>query len=107
MFDLGIQELILIFLVAFLVFGPKKLPELARTIGKGLRELRSALSNVKETMEKTDLDISKEIMDAKTGIQNSIRKAVEPEITKETPAEKKAESPAGEKEAVSEKEKDG
>ena len=107
MFDLGMQELILIFLVAFLVFGPKKLPELGRTIGKGLRELRAALTNVKETIEKSDLDISKEINDARAGIQDTIRKAVEPEDAKETSAEKKTETPAGEKEAASVKEKDG
>ncbi|NIR25464.1 MAG: twin-arginine translocase TatA/TatE family subunit, partial [Gammaproteobacteria bacterium] len=34
MFDLGIQELVVIFVVALLVFGPKRLPELARTMGK-------------------------------------------------------------------------
>ena len=107
MFDLGMQELIVIFLVAFLVFGPKRLPELGRTIGKAIRELRTALTNVKETIESSDLDISKELKDARAGIQETIRKAVEPEDTKETAAEKKTEAAAGEKEAASVKEKDG
>ncbi|MBI5741002.1 MAG: twin-arginine translocase TatA/TatE family subunit [Nitrospirae bacterium] len=107
MFDLGMQELIVIFLVAFLVFGPKKLPDLARTVGKGLKELRSALSNVKETIEKSELDISKGIQDVKADIHNTINKAVEPEATKETTAAKQPESPVGEKEAASGKEKDG
>lgn len=47
MFDLGIQELIVILIVALLVFGPKKLPELGRTIGKGIGELRRATHSVK------------------------------------------------------------
>jgi len=47
MFDLGIQELIVIFVVALLVFGPKKLPEIARSMGKGLGELKRALDGVK------------------------------------------------------------
>lgn len=52
MFDIGTQELIIIFIVALLVFGPKKLPELAKTLGKGIRELKSAMLGVKDTLEK-------------------------------------------------------
>jgi TatA/E family protein of Tat protein translocase len=43
MFDIGTQELIIIFIVALLVFGPRKLPELARTLGKGVRDLKAAI----------------------------------------------------------------
>lgn len=52
MFDIGTQELIIIFIVALLVIGPKKLPELAKTLGKGMRELKSAMLGVKDTLEK-------------------------------------------------------
>lgn len=51
MFDLGIQELIVIFIVALLVFGPKRLPELGRTLGKGIAELKRAMHGVKEQMD--------------------------------------------------------
>ncbi len=47
MFDLGISELVVIFVVALLVFGPEKLPEIARSMGKGLGELKKALDGVK------------------------------------------------------------
>lgn len=80
MFDLGAQELIVIFIVAFLVFGPKRLPELGRTLGKGIRELKAALSNVKDTLEESELNVSKEIKDARAGIEESIKKAVGPVI---------------------------
>lgn len=50
MFDLGIQELIVIFIVALLVFGPKRLPELGRTIGKGMSELKRAMNGVRDQM---------------------------------------------------------
>jgi|GEM_PF-783766 len=51
MFDLGIQELIVIFIVALIVFGPKRLPELGRTLGKGIAELKRAVQGVKEQMD--------------------------------------------------------
>jgi len=50
-FDIGLQELIVIFTVAILVFGPKRLPELAKTLGKGLGELKRAFQDVKEQVE--------------------------------------------------------
>lgn len=51
MFDLGIQELIVIFIVALIVFGPKRLPELGKTIGKGILELKKAVQGVKEQVD--------------------------------------------------------
>ncbi len=57
MFDIGIQELILIFIVALLVFGPKRLPELGRTIGKGMAEIKKAMYGVKEQIDSELRDI--------------------------------------------------
>ncbi len=48
---IGAQEMILIFLVALLLFGPKKLPELGRLLGRGLTEFRRAKSELKATLE--------------------------------------------------------
>lgn len=49
MFGIGLPELIIIFIVALLVFGPKKLPELGRMLGKGLAEFRKASDEIKNT----------------------------------------------------------
>lgn len=44
MFGIGIPELVLILIVGLIVFGPSKLPEVGRAVGKGLREFRKASS---------------------------------------------------------------
>ncbi len=51
MFGIGSTELVLILLVALLVLGPKKLPGIAKSIGKALGEFRRAASDVKQTIE--------------------------------------------------------
>ena len=50
--SLGIPELILIFIVALLVFGPKRLPEIGRTLGKALGEFKKATDDLKNTIER-------------------------------------------------------
>ena len=49
--SLGFQELIIIFAIALLVFGPKKLPEVGRSIGRALREFRKTSDEIKEKFE--------------------------------------------------------
>ncbi len=49
--SIGMPELVLIFLVALLVFGPKKLPEIGKSIGKGLAEFKRASDDLKRTIE--------------------------------------------------------
>ena len=48
---LGVPELIVIFVVALLVFGPRKLPELGRSLGKGLSEFKRASNDLRNTLE--------------------------------------------------------
>ena len=49
--SIGMPELILIFVVALLVFGPKKLPEIGKSLGKGLAEFKKASDDLKKTIE--------------------------------------------------------
>ena len=51
MFSGGFTEIGFILFIAFLLFGPKKLPEIARTLGKGLAELRRATNDLKFSLE--------------------------------------------------------
>ena len=51
MFGIGIPELIVIFVIALLIFGPKKLPELGKALGKGIAEFKRASQKIKESIE--------------------------------------------------------
>ena len=57
MFDIGLQEMVVIGVLALLVFGPSKLPELGRMVGRALREFRRASDEFRSTVE-TNLHIN-------------------------------------------------
>ena len=77
MFDLGIQELIIIFIVALVVFGPDKLPEVGRVLGKGIGDLQRALRGAKDELDtevnkvKDDLKDIKDPLELKNQLFNS------------------------------------
>jgi TatA/E family protein of Tat protein translocase len=48
--SLGLPELLFIFVLALLIFGPKRLPEIGRTVGKGMAEFRKASGELKRTI---------------------------------------------------------
>ena len=59
--NLGFSEMIFIFVVALLVFGPKKLPELGRQIGKGLSEFRRASAELRGNLEREIQNLDQEV----------------------------------------------
>lgn len=70
MFGLGFQEVLLILLIALIVVGPGKLPDLARALGRGLAEFRKATSDLKSTFEQdsTVQELKKEFRTAQSQI---------------------------------------
>jgi sec-independent protein translocase protein TatA len=52
--NLGAMEIILIVLVILILFGAKKIPELAQGVGKGMREFKKALNDVQEEVKNAD-----------------------------------------------------
>ncbi len=54
--SLGFQEIAVIMLLALLVFGPKKLPEIGRTLGSAMRELRKAAKDFSSSIENLGSD---------------------------------------------------
>ncbi len=57
MFDIGLQEMLLIGVIALLVFGPNRLPELGRMLGRAMREFKRASDEFRSTVE-TNLNIN-------------------------------------------------
>tara|TARA_B110000014_G_C19551287_1_gene294649 strand:+ start:96 stop:332 length:237 start_codon:yes stop_codon:yes gene_type:complete len=51
MFNLGFPELVVVFTLALLLFGPRKLPEIGRSLGKSLKEFKKATNDLKRTWE--------------------------------------------------------
>ncbi len=58
--NLGFQELLVIFLVILLVFGPKKLPQLAQALGKAVREFRNATREIEESFKEIERSVDLE-----------------------------------------------
>ncbi|MEJ5227895.1 Sec-independent protein translocase protein TatB [Thermodesulfovibrio sp.] len=84
MFDLGIQELIVIFIVALLVFGPKRLPELGYTLGKTMNEIKKAFQSAKSEMEKEIDEVKEKVDEAKKDIKNPLE--LKNELFKDMPS---------------------
>ena len=59
MFDVGIPELVLILVVALVVFGPGKLPEVGASLGKAMREFRKATQSVTDEIESVTNSVTK------------------------------------------------
>ncbi len=57
--NLGLPELLFILVLALLIFGPKKLPEIGRTLGKGMAEFRKASTDLRRTIER-ELDVDQQ-----------------------------------------------
>lgn len=94
MFGIGMPELILIAVVALIVLGPQKLPELAKSMGKAMREFKKATSELKETLQ-IDEDVS-EVKKAFSDFHSDVNQAVRSEADKKPAPASEPDAPAGE-----------
>jgi len=75
MFGIGMPEMLLILAIALIVIGPKKLPDLARSLGRAMREFKKATNEFKETMH-IDSELA-EVKKAFNGINDDVKGAVD------------------------------
>lgn len=76
MFGIGMPELIIIMVIALVVMGPQKLPELARSLGKGLAEFKRASNDFRRSMEEEARIVEEKERLAK---EAAVKEAAEPE----------------------------
>ncbi|HSF19173.1 MAG TPA: Sec-independent protein translocase protein TatB [Vicinamibacteria bacterium] len=76
---IGMQELIIIFVVALLVFGPRKLPQLGKSLGRSIAEFKRASNELRSTLEEEIRveETRKEILEPIETLQKETKEAVE------------------------------
>ena len=72
MFGIGMPELLLILAIALIVIGPKKLPDLAKSLGRTMREFKKATDEIKKEINDSSNDIVDDIKDMKDTFKDKL-----------------------------------
>jgi sec-independent protein translocase protein TatA len=78
--NIGLPEILVVLVIALIVFGPKRLPELGRSMGRGIREFKGAVSGDNEDDEDKEL---RELQQSKAEAEAEAVDAVEGEVVSE------------------------
>lgn len=66
------QELFVVFIIALLLFGSKKIPDLAKGLGKGMREFKKATQDIKDEINRNTEDVASDVNSFKSEIRGEI-----------------------------------
>ena len=99
MFGIGMPEMILILAIALIVIGPKKLPDLAKSLGRAMNEFKKATREIKDSMD-IDGDLQ-EVKNSFDDLNKDVKEAVNVNPLKSAKADPPAEEAAKEKNASS------
>jgi len=96
MFGIGMPEMLLLLAVALIIFGPKKLPELAKSLGRALGEFKRATTDLKQSIEsETGIDeVRHSLNEVKDDIKQQVDLAGEVPDPEAAPAEKTSDAPS-------------
>jgi TatA/E family protein of Tat protein translocase len=84
--SIGMPELIIIFVIALIIFGPRKLPELGRSLGKSINEFKRASNELKSTLEE-EIRLDEQRANLEASKAASAAAAATPPVVPVAPAE--------------------
>lgn len=67
------QEIFIIMVVALILFGAKKIPDIAKGLGKGMREFRKATDDIKREFDESTKDVQKDIKDMSDNVNKNLK----------------------------------
>lgn len=82
--NLGTSEIIFVLLVVVMFFGSKKIPELARGLGRGMREFKDATNQIQNEIKRSANDITSEVNKQTTELKENITKPLDQSFDDDT-----------------------